>query len=147
MSDQPSMPDLDALLSQAMQMQQQVMAAQADAAARQVTGVAGGGAVEIDVTGTLEFTRVRIAPEAVDPDDVEMLQDLVLAALHDATAKVNALQAESLGGIGELLSGTGLGGMLGGSAVGAEGDDDLDDLDDPDDLDDVGPEGDSPSAG
>lgn len=126
MSDQPSMPDFDALLSQAMQMQQQVMAAQADAAARQVTGVAGGGAVEVDVTGALEFTAVRIAPEAVDPDDVGLLEDLVLAALHDATAKVHALQAESLGGFGDLLAGAGLGGALGGPVMDVGADEDLD---------------------
>jgi hypothetical protein len=141
MSDQPSLPDLESLLSQAMQMQQQVMAAQADAAARRVTGVAGGGAVEIDVTGALEFTRVRIAPEAVDPEDVELLQDLVLAALRDAMAKVNALQAESLGGFGELLSGAGLGGLLGGPVLEVEGDDTADEDDGRD------TEGDAPSAG
>ncbi len=126
MSDQPSMPDFDALLSQAMQMQQQVMAAQAEAAARQVTGVAGGGAVEVDVTGALEFTAVRIAPEAVDPDDVGLLEDLVLAALHDATAKVHALQAESLGGFGDLLAGSGLGGVLGGPVMDVAAGEDLD---------------------
>jgi DNA-binding YbaB/EbfC family protein len=125
-SDQPSMPDFDALLSQAMQMQQQVMAAQAEAAARQVTGVAGGGAVEVDVTGALEFTAVRIAPEAVDPDDVGLLEDLVLAALHDATAKVHALQSESLGGFGDLLAGSGLGGVLGGPVMDVAAGEDLD---------------------
>jgi nucleoid-associated protein EbfC len=120
MSDEEPVADLSALLSQAMEMQQQVMAAQAEAASEQVTGVAGGGAVEIAVTGALEFRQVRIAPEAVDPDDVEMLQDLVLAALHDAVGKLNALQAQSLGGFGDLLSGSGLGGMLDPSGFGLD---------------------------
>ena len=61
-----------------------------------------GGAVRIAVTGGLEFRSVHIDPEAVDPDDVEMLEDLVLAALHDATAKVHELQAEASTALGGL---------------------------------------------
>jgi DNA-binding YbaB/EbfC family protein len=121
-------PDLGNLLSQAMEMQQQVMAAQAQAASTEVEGQAGGGAVRVVVTGAMEFRSVHIAPAAVDPDDVDMLQDLVLAALHDAVDRINELQEQSLGGFGDALSGSGLGGMLG---IG--GDDDLDDEDDDDD--------------
>jgi hypothetical protein len=58
----------------------------------------------------MEFRSVDIDVQVVDPDDVEMLQDLVLAALHDAVRRVNELQAQSLGGLGDLLAGTGLGG-------------------------------------
>lgn len=105
-------PDLSSLLQQAQQMQQQLLAAQADAAAQVHEGVAGGGAVRITVTGAMEFQSVVIRPDAVDPDDVEMLQDLVLAALHDATGKVvaaqQAVQQDALGGLGG-----GLGGLLG----------------------------------
>lgn len=122
MSDESPMPGLDALLSQAMEMQQQMMAAQAEAAGQEVIGASGGGAVEITVTGAMEFREVRIAAEAVDPDDVELLQDLVLAALHDAMAKVNDLQSESLGGFGEMLAGgglatSGIGGLFGEPAI------------------------------
>ena len=118
-------PDLGNLLSQAMEMQQQVMAAQAHAAEAEVEGQAGGGAVRVVVTGAMEFRSVEITPAAVDPEDVDMLQDLVLAALHDAVEQVNRLQEQSLGGFGDALSGSGLGGMLGlGEAV---ADDDLDD--------------------
>ena len=102
MTDSPT-PDLGSLLEQA----QQLMAAQAEAAEVVHEGVAGGGAVRIEVTGGGEFRNVTIGPDAVDPDDVEMLQDLVLAALHDATAKVAAAQQQALGGLG------GLGGLLG----------------------------------
>ena len=102
------MPDLGALLEQAQQMQQQLLSAQAEAAEQVVEGVAGGGAVRIGVTGGMEFRSVAIEPSAVDPDDVEMLQDLILAALHDATAQVNELNSQALGGLG------GLGGLLGG---------------------------------
>jgi DNA-binding YbaB/EbfC family protein len=104
-------PDLGALLQQAQQMQQQLVAAQAEAASQEHEGVAGGGAVKVTVTGGMEFRSVTIRPDAVDPDDVEMLEDLVLAALHEAVGKVNAAQQESLGGIGGALGG--LGGLLG----------------------------------
>ena len=103
------MPDLSALLQQAQAMQQQLMEAQAQAAEQIVEGVAGGGVVKVRVTGGMDFQEVTIDPSAVDPDDVEMLQDLVLAAIHDAVARVNELQQESLGGLGGAL-----GGMLGG---------------------------------
>src|SRR4249919_690616 len=85
--------DLGNLLSQAMEMQQQVM--QAQAASTEVEGQAGGGAVRVVVTGAMEFRSVHIAPAAVDPDDVDMLQDLVLAALHDAVDRINELQEQS----------------------------------------------------
>jgi len=98
---------LEGLLSQAMEMQQQLMDAQAAAAEQEVEGVAGGGAVSVRVTGGMEFRAVRIDPAAVDPDDVEMLQDLVLAALLDATARVQELQAAGLGGLGDLIGGMG----------------------------------------
>lgn len=109
--------DLDALLSAAGEVQHQLAEAQEQAAAEEYEGVAGGGVVRITVTGAGEFRAVRIAPEAVDPADVEMLCDLILAALHDATTKAKAGQAGSLGdlgGLGDLLGGGGLGGLLGG---------------------------------
>ena len=89
--------DLNALLSQAMDMQSQLMEAQASAAEAEVTGSAGGGAVEITVTGSMQFLDVTISPDAVDPDDVTMLEDLVLAALNDAVAQIDQ---EILRGIG-----------------------------------------------
>jgi len=101
-------PDLSALLQQAQQMQEQLLAAQAQAAEQVHEGVAGGGAVRITVTGNMDFRAVAIRPDAVDPDDVEMLEDLVLAALHDAMGKLGAAQQDALGGLGG-----GLGGLLG----------------------------------
>ena len=93
-------------MAQAQQMQEQFAAAQAEVAEQVVQGQAGGGAVRVEVTGAMEFRSVTIDPSAVDPDDVDMLQDLVLAALHDATKQVNELQQG-------LASGLGLGGLLG----------------------------------
>lgn len=85
------------MLSQAMAMQQQFENARAEAAAREFIGQAGGGVVAIRVTGGLQVLGVSISPEAVDPDDVSMLEDLVLAAFHDALAQIDAMQQEVLG--------------------------------------------------
>ncbi len=99
--------DMDALFQQASQMQEQMAAAQEEAAATTVEGVAGGGVVRVEVTGAMEFRSITISPDAVDPNDVDMLEDLVLAAVRDAVEQVHELQAGSLGGMD-------LGGLLGG---------------------------------
>ena len=101
--------DLGGLLAQAQNMQQQLLDAQAQVAAQTVEGQAGGGVVRVVMTGGFEFTSVRIDPDAVDPADVEMLQDLVLAAIRDAVGKVNALNQEAM-----QTMGGGLGGAFGG---------------------------------
>src|SRR3954447_5790866 len=122
MSDEQPI-DFSALLEQAQQMQSQLMEAQAAAAEQVVEGTAGGGMVKITVNGGMEVQRGTIDPRgggsrgvpparrAVDPDDVGMLEDLVLAALHDALAKVNDINQQAMGGLG---MGGGLGGLLGG---------------------------------
>jgi DNA-binding YbaB/EbfC family protein len=71
--------------------------ARADAAMREFVGQAGGNAVAIRITGGLQVLDVSISPEAVDPADVAMLEDLVLAAFHDALAQIDAMQHEVLG--------------------------------------------------
>ena len=105
-------PDLQGLLAQAQQVQEQLLVAQAEAAERVVEGSAGGGVVVVTLTGGMDVRSVRISPEVVDPSDVEMLEDLVLAAVRDAVAQVQDAQQASLGGLG--LGGGGLGGLLGG---------------------------------
>jgi DNA-binding YbaB/EbfC family protein len=104
--------DMGSLLGAAQSMQAQMAEAQQRMATTELEGQAGGGVVKIIVTGGLEFRSVRIEASAVDPDDPTLLEDLVLAALHDAVAKVNELQAESsplggldLGGLGDLFGG------------------------------------------
>lgn len=101
--------DFSSLLDSA----QQMMAAQQEAAEQEVVGTSGGGKVTVTVTGGGEFRRVTIAPEVVDPTDVALLEDLILAALHDAMAQVNEAQASLLGGL-DLGGLGGLGGLLGG---------------------------------
>lgn len=110
------MPDMGALLAQAQQMAEQLQKGQEAAAETLVEGVSGGGAVKIEMTGAGEFTNVTIAPAAVDPSDVEMLEDLVLAALNDAVDKAAEL-APDLGDMaGGGLGGLDLGGLLGGGS-------------------------------
>lgn len=114
-SELPELPDMSGLLSQVQEMQQQLMAAQQEAAAQVVEGQAGGGAVKVQMTGGFDFRKVTIDPAAVDGDDVGMLEDLILAALHDAVGRVNELNHQALGGLGSL---GGLGGLLGGGGSG-----------------------------
>jgi DNA-binding YbaB/EbfC family protein len=80
-------------------MQEQLMEAQAAAAEQVVEGQAGGGVVRVTVTGGMEFQSVVIDRDAVDPDDVEMLQDLVLAAVRDAVHKASDLSQQAMGGL------------------------------------------------
>ncbi len=101
--------DFNALLEQATQVQQQMAEIQERAAQTLVEGVAGGGVVKVTVTAAMDFQSITISPDAVDPEDVEMLQDLVLAALHDAVDQVQELQSGALGNVDM----GGLGGFLG----------------------------------
>ena len=112
-SEFPELPDMGGLMSQVQQMQQQLISAQQEAAARVVEGQAGGGAVKVEMTGGFDFQKVTIDPAAVDPNDVGMLEDLILAALHDAVGRVNEVNRQALGGLGSL---GGLGGLLGGGS-------------------------------
>ncbi len=106
--------DLGGLLQQAQAMQEQLAAAQEEQANTIVTGTAGGGKVSIQMTGAGSFNSVSIAPDVVDPSDVEMIEDLVLAALRDAAAQVMEMQQSAMGGM-DMPDIGGLGGLLGGS--------------------------------
>lgn len=87
------------MMARIQQMQQQMLKAQQELYEKTVEGSAGGGAVTITVTGGLSVQSLKIAPEVVDPGDVEMLEDLVNAAVNEALQKVQALQMEQLGGL------------------------------------------------
>src|SRR3712207_8670457 len=84
-------------MKQAQKMQQEVSAAQAELAEAEVTGTAGGGLVTVTLTGLGEVKSVRIDPKAVDPDDVETLEDLVVAALHAGAEEVRKLTDAKMG--------------------------------------------------
>ena len=87
------------MMARLQQMQEHALKAQQELSEQQVDGSAGGGAVSIKVTGGLKVEALTIAPEVVDPAEVEMLEDLVTAALNEALQKVQALQTQQLAGL------------------------------------------------
>ena len=96
--------NMSQLMKQAQRMQRQMEEAQAQLEEAEMTGTAGGGVVEVTVSGKKEITKIKIDPEAVDPDDVEMLEDLVMAAANEALRKVDEVSQASMskftGGLG-----------------------------------------------
>jgi DNA-binding YbaB/EbfC family protein len=99
------------LQSMALQMQQEMERIQGELAEATVEGSAGGGAVRAVVTGKQTLVSLAIDPGAVDPDDVEMLQDLVTAAVNDALEASRKLAEQKMGALSSLTGG--LGGLLG----------------------------------
>ncbi len=104
---------LNQMMQQMQKMQADMEAAQVALAAETVEATAGGGVVKAVVTGAGALQSVSIAPEVVDPDDVEMLEDLVVAAVSEALRLAQERQAEQLGGVAGGLDLGGLGGLLG----------------------------------
>ncbi|PXY34355.1 YbaB/EbfC family nucleoid-associated protein [Prauserella sp. PE36] len=102
------MPDMQQILQQAQKMQEQLVTAQQELAAAEVTGTSGGGLVTATVTGGMELKNLVIDPKIVDPEDTETLADLVVAAVRDATHNAQKLTEEKLG---PLAGGFGGGGM------------------------------------
>jgi len=90
-------------------MQGDMEKAQEELAEEVVTGSAGGGMVEVDMDGHQTVHALRVKPEVVDPDDVEMLEDLLVAAINDAAEKVKTLTEERMGGLTAGLNIPGLG--------------------------------------
>ena len=102
--------NMNNLMKQAQKMQKQMEENQKVMEEKDFTATAGGGAVEVTVSGKREITKVKLAEEVVDPDDIEMLEDLIMAATNEALRKVEEENAASMskftGGMG------GLGGLL-----------------------------------
>ena len=96
------------LMKQAQRMQKQMEESQKELEAKEFTAAAGGGAVEVTISGKREVTKVKLAEEAVDPDDVETLEDLIMAATNEALRKVEEASSQAMG----KMTG-GLGGMSG----------------------------------
>ncbi len=88
---------MDALLRQAQQMQEQLVRAQEEFAQKTIEASAGGGIVTVAIKGNRHVESITIDPEAVDPDDVEMLQDLLVAAMNEALEKLQKEQSELMG--------------------------------------------------
>ena len=113
MPKQPRMPNMQQMLQQVQKMQQEMEAAQEELKSEIVEASAGGGMVTVKVSGDLEVKAVAIDPAAVDPDDVEILADMVLAAVNEALRMAQELAARKLGGATGGLDLGGLGGLGG----------------------------------
>ena len=100
------MGNMNNLMKQAQKMQKQMEEAQAELQNSEYTATAGGGAVEVTISGTKEITKIKLDPEAVDPDDVEMLEDMIMAAVNEAIRHIEEASAQKMsaitGGIGGL---------------------------------------------
>ena len=99
--------NMNNLMKQAQRMQRQMEESQKELQTKEFTAKAGGGAVEVTVTGKKEVTKVKLSQEVVDPDDVEMLEDLVMAAANEALRMVEEANAEVMN---KMTGGLGLGG-------------------------------------
>lgn len=103
--------DMNKMLQQVQQMQEQVAKAQEELAHQTVEASAGGGMVTVTATGDLRITEIKIAKEAIDPDDPDMLADMVLAAVNEALRSAQGLMESRLGGMMGGLGGLGLPGL------------------------------------
>ena len=99
--------NMNNLMKQAQRMQRQMEEAQQQLETMETTATAGGGAVEVTVSGKKEILKVKLKEEVVDPDDIEMLEDLIVAATNEALRKVDEVSQASMakftGGLGGLL--------------------------------------------
>ena len=107
----PQPPNMQKMLQQVQKMQQDMLAAQEALKDEQVEASAGGGMVSVVVSGDLVVKSIRIDPEAIDPEDPDMLSDLVLAAVNEGLRAAQELAASKLGGVSGGLGGLGLPGM------------------------------------
>ena len=103
---QGGMPNMNKLMKQAQRMQRQMEESQKELESKEFTAKAGGGAVEVTVTGAKEVTKVIIDKDAVDPEETEMLQDMIMVAVNDALHQAeeanSAIMGKMTGGLGGL---------------------------------------------
>jgi DNA-binding YbaB/EbfC family protein len=107
----PKQPNMNQMMKQVQQMQAEMMKAQEQLKTEVVEASAGGGMVTVKVTGDLEIQEIKIDPEAVDPEDVDLLQDMVLAATNEALRSAQELAANRMGGLTGGLGDLGLPGL------------------------------------
>ena len=111
----PQPPNMNKMLKQVQEMQAEMAKAQEEAEKQEVEASAGGGMVTVKVNGALEVLEIRIDPDAVDPDDVEMLQDMVQAATNEALRSAQEMVSTRMqnitGGLESALGGLGLPGL------------------------------------
>ena len=100
--------NMQGMLKQAQKMQEDMATLQEDLDSREYTVKAGGGVVEITISGTLEIKKIDISPDIVDPDDIETLSDVITAGVNEAIKKVNSTNSEEMGKITGALNMPGL---------------------------------------
>jgi nucleoid-associated protein EbfC len=103
----PQQPNMNQMLKQVQKMQADMMAAQEKLKDEQVQGSAGGGAVKVTISGDLEVKQVYIDPAAIDPDDPELLSDMVTAAVNEAIRAAQELASAKLGAVTGGMGGLG----------------------------------------
>ena len=91
--------NMNNLMKQAQRMQRQMEEASKAMEEAEVTSTAGGGAVEVTVSGKKEIVKIKLSPEVVDPDDIEMLEDLIVAATNEGLRKIDEMSEQSMGKI------------------------------------------------
>ena len=96
-------PNMQALMRQAQKMQEEALQAQKEVEESEVEGVASNGLVTLSMNGNKEVLSLNIDPSIVDPDDVEMLEDLIIVAINDASAKIEKIRSEKMGKFGGLM--------------------------------------------
>lgn len=101
--------NMNNLMKQAQRMQRQMEESQKDMETKEFTAAAGGGAVEVTVSGKKEILKVKLSEEVVDPEDIEMLQDLIMAATNEALRQAEEANEEVMG---KMTGGLGLGGGM-----------------------------------
>lgn len=99
--------NMNNLMKQAQRMQRQMEETQKELEEKEITTTAGGGAVEITMNGKKEILKVKLSPEVVDPDDIEMLEDLIMAATNEAIRQIETMSEESMSKITGGLGGFG----------------------------------------
>ena len=107
----PKQPNLNQMMKQVQQMQTEMAKAQEQLKSEVVEASAGGGMVTVKISGDLQIREIRIDPDAVDPEDVELLQDMVLAAANEAIRSAQELAASKMGGVTGGLGDLGLPGL------------------------------------
>jgi len=103
----PKQPDLGAMMKQVQQMQAEMLKAQESLKEESVEASAGGGMVKVKMSGDLRLLELTIDPEAIDPEDAELLQDMVLAAVNEAIRSAQELAGAKMGGITGGIGGPG----------------------------------------
>ena len=100
--------NMNNLMKQAQKMQRQMEESQKELESKEYTAAAGGGAVEVTVSGKKEVLKVKLAEEVVDPDDIEMLQDLIMVAVNEAMRQMEEISQKEMG---SLTAGLGIPGL------------------------------------